>query len=244
MQQARESMEAEAADRARRDAETKAAKRGENDDQIAAKGYAAAATAVPKPTAQRIFTDPEARIMKTGQGSFEYCYNGQAVVDAEYQVIVATELNSVAVDIQQLIPMVDATHDTLGVMPAAWSADAGYCSKANLDHTTALEADHDTEFFISTRRMKHHQPIPAVPQGSIPEDVSATQRMVWRLKINRGKAIYARCKSIVEPAFGQIDTRQGKHLLLRGLPKVSKEWDLLAGCHNLLKLFTYRAATA
>jgi len=37
----------------------------------------------PKPTAQRNFTDPESKIMKTSDGSFHQCYNGQAIVDSE-----------------------------------------------------------------------------------------------------------------------------------------------------------------
>lgn len=244
MRQARESMEAEAAERARRDAEAKAAKRGDDDDDITKHGDAAAASAQPKPTAQRNFTDPDARIMKTGQGGFEYCYTGQAVVDADYQVIVATDLNNVAVDIQQLIPMIEATQQTLGAMPTAWSADTGYCSKANLAHTSQLEIDYDTEFFISTRRMKHDQTIPTAPEGQAPADATDTQRMAWKLKTERGKKVYARRKAIVEPAFGQIATRQGKHLLLRGLDQAAAEWKLLAGCHNLLKLFGHRTATA
>jgi transposase len=42
----------------------------------------------PKPKAQRNFTDPESRIMKTSDGAFHQCYNGQAIVDAKTQVIV------------------------------------------------------------------------------------------------------------------------------------------------------------
>ncbi|HAG60524.1 MAG TPA: IS1182 family transposase, partial [Arthrobacter bacterium] len=48
---------------------------------------------------------------------------------------------------------------------------------------------------------------------------------------------------IIEPVFGQIHTRQGKHVLLRGLEQAAREWELLAGCHNLLKLFKYRENT-
>ena len=33
----------------------------------------------PKPSAQRNFTDPESKIMKTSDGSFHQCYNGQAM---------------------------------------------------------------------------------------------------------------------------------------------------------------------
>ena len=78
------------------EAEQKARDRGDDDGTAAAKGEEAAAKAVVKPTAQRNFTDPDARIMKTADGSFHYCYNAQAVVDADHQVIVATDLNNTA----------------------------------------------------------------------------------------------------------------------------------------------------
>ena len=65
-----------------------------------------------------------------------------------------------------------------------------------------------------------------------------------KLKTKKGRAVYARRKAIIEPVFGQIHTRQGKHVLLRGLDQAKHEWELIAGCHNLLKLFSYRTATA
>ena len=37
-----------------------------------------------------------------------------------------------------------------------------------------------------------------------------------KLKTKNGRAVYARRKAIIEPVFGQIHTRQGKHVLLRG----------------------------
>src|SRR3712207_3248478 len=46
---------------------------------------------MPKPTAQRNFTDPESRIMK-GRDGFVQAYNAQAAVDAEAQVILAHHL--------------------------------------------------------------------------------------------------------------------------------------------------------
>ena len=244
MATARESIEAEAADKAREAAESKARARGGDEDDVRAKGDAAAVAAEPKPKAQRNFTDPDARIMKTADGSYHYSYNAQVVVDADHQVIVATELNNMPTDIQQLAPMVKNTQDTLEATPARWSADAGYCSAQNLDHVKDLEAGGDTEFFISTRRMKHGRPVPESPRGRIPADATATERMARKLKTKKGRAVYARRKAIVEPAFGQISTRQGKRVLLRGLEKASGEWDLLAGCHNLLKLHSYRIATA
>jgi transposase len=46
----------------------------------------------PKPTAQRNFTDPESKIIKTSDGSCHQCYSGQAIVDERSQVIVVAEL--------------------------------------------------------------------------------------------------------------------------------------------------------
>lgn len=241
---ARESIEAEAAARARTDAEAKTRGRGGDDAQVAAAGEEAAVEATPRPTAQRNFTDPDSRIMKTADGSFHYCYNAQAVVDAHRQVIIATTLNNTPTDVRQLVPMVAHTVATVGVMPAAWCADAGYASAANLEHARELEAAGGTEFFISTRRLTHGRPVPESPRGRIPKAATAAERMARRLKTKRGRAAYARRKAIVEPVFGQIHTRQGKRLLLRGLTKATHEWELIAGCHNLLKLFTYRARIA
>lgn len=244
MKTARASLEEEAQTKARAVAEKKAADRGDDDDAVTGAGDTAAASAVPKDTAQRNFTDPDARIMKTADGSFHYCYNAQAVVDADEQVIIAAELGNTATDIQQLVPMVTRTVDTLGAMPRTWGADAGYCSATNLEHTTGLEGAHQTEFFISTRRMKHGAPVPDAPRGRIPASATPVDRMARKLKTTRGKEIYARRKAIVEPVFGQIHTRHGKHVQLRGLDQAAAEWKLLAGCHNLLKLFTYRAKMA
>ena len=63
---ARTSLEEEAAVKARTEAEAKATNRGEDDDEITTAGNKAAKDAVPKPKAQRNFTDPHARIMKRG----------------------------------------------------------------------------------------------------------------------------------------------------------------------------------
>ena len=68
--------------------------------------------------------------------------------------------------------------------------------------------------------------------------------MAIKLKTERGAAVYARRKAIVEPVFGQIHTRQGKFLLLRGLAQAQHEWVLIAGCHNLMKLFTMQTTAA
>ena len=238
--QAREQLEADAAAKARKDAESKARERGDDEANATQKGDDAAKNAAVAPKAQRNFTDPDSRIMKTADGSFHYCYTGQAVVDSVSQVIVVNELNNVAVDVEQLQPMIEKTGDMLGRLPRQVLADAGYCSNKNLDFAASVEADTDggTEFFIATGRVKHGERVPDVPCGRIPADATLRERMARKLKTKKGRTVYARRKAIVEPVFGQIHTRQGKFVLLRGLEQAQHEWDLIAGCHNLMKLFT------
>jgi len=237
IRQAKAALEEEARQRAREHAEATARQRGENEDTVAAKGEAAAQEAIPKPKAQRNFTDPDSKIMLTGDGAFHQCYNAQAVVDADHQVIVATDVNTNAADVGNLIPMTDQTAANTGRVPDELLVDAGYCSATNLDHAAGYAAEHGTDFYIATGRQRRDDPPPVAPRGPIPKDATEKQRMARKMATKKGRKIYARRKAIVEPVFGQMHTLQNaKQLLLRGLHQARGEWQLLAACHNIRKL--------
>jgi transposase len=87
--------------------------------------------AEPGGKAQRNFTDPESRILKTKDGYIQG-YNAQAAVDGDHQIIVAQTLTNSSSDQTQLAPLLNATRTNLGRNPDEVSADAGYCSDANL----------------------------------------------------------------------------------------------------------------
>ena len=84
----------------------------------------------PKPQAQRNFSDPESRIMKSKQ-SFQQCYNAQAVVEEGRQLIVARQVGQNAADNGSLIEMVDQVEQNTGSKPECLLADAGYRSEKN-----------------------------------------------------------------------------------------------------------------
>jgi hypothetical protein len=58
--------------------------------------------------------------------------------------------------------------------------------------------------------------------------------MARKLRKKKGKKIYARRKTIVEPVCGQTKKGRGlRRFLLRGLEKVNGEWLLWGTTHNL-----------
>jgi transposase len=184
----------------------------------------------PDDKAQKNFTDPESRIMK-GPDGFLQGYNAQAVVDAKAQVILAHGLTDCSADSGALIAMVAAVKTNTGRTPEQFSADAGYCSDANL---AALEAE-GIDAYVATGRHKHGAPAP--DGGSRAPEGSRIDRMRAKLRKDGFQSPYRLRKQTVEPVFGQIKAARGfRQFLLRGKAMVMEEWALICSVHNLLKL--------
>lgn len=237
MRAAKAALEADAAQRAGEAAEAKARQQDKPDDEVGMAVELAKSQAVVKPKAQRSFTDPDARMMKTNHG-FHYAYNAQAVADDGSQVVVATYVTQHPIDVNELLPMLTATRRSLAdaginTRPDVVLADAGYCSTDNID-TAAGNGDN---VLIATGRLKHHEQIPDAPVGRIPNHLTSRQRMARRLRTKPGRVAYARRKAIIEPVFGQMKVKQNAgHLRLRGIDGAQGEFTLHAICHNLRKL--------
>jgi transposase len=183
-------------------------------------------SAAPDRKAQRNFTDPESRILKTKDG-FIQGYNAQAAVDGQAQIIVAQGLTPSTSDQAQLVALLDGIEHNLARMPKEASADSGYLSEANLE---AL-ADRGIAAYIATGRAKH----PADAKRRIGGPL--TQAMRDKLKRAGWRSRYRLRKQIVEPVFGQIKQARGfRQFLLRGVEKVRAEWAMICTAHNLLKL--------
>ena len=192
----------------------------------------------PAPKAQRNFTDPESRIMK-GPDGFLQGYNAQAAVDAKAQIIVAHGLSDCSADSGQLAPMIQAIRANTGRNPAQFSADAGYCSDANL---AALDKQ-KINAFIATGRQRHGQP--AADGGAPSAPASRVEKMRAKLRKDGFDSPYRLRKQTVEPVFGQIKHARGfRQFLLRGRAKVAAEWAMICTVHNLLKLAANRPAPA
>ena len=185
--------------------------------------------AEPGGKAQRNFTDPESRILKTKDGYIQG-YNAQAAVDGDHQIIVAQTLTNSSSDQAQLAPLLNVTRANLGRNPDEVSADAGYCSDANLRTIKRRRI----EGYIATGRQKHGTKS-ATAKKTTPGSLIA--RMSTKLKRAGYRSRYRLRKQIVEPVSGQIKQARGfRQFLLRGIEKVSAEWALICTAHNLVKL--------
>ena len=200
----------------------------------------------PKDKAKTNFTDPEAKIMKQSNKGFDYSYNSQAVVDAA-QIIVAAEVTIAANDKEQAVPMAQAALDNLNAAgikrpkaadgtrtPIPNTADTGYFSKEAVEGLEKLGMDPH----LATGRQKHHDEADESEAATPAAEASVKEKMQAKLRAATGKALYAARKQIVEPVFGMIKSARGiRKFLLRGLEKVSAEWQLVCLTHNLLKIW-------
>ena len=191
--------------------------------------------AVPEPKAQRNFTDPQSRMMRSRSDGWVQGYNVGAVVDETAQVIVATLVTADPTDTRSLPALVEQVRANTGRSPRRLLADAGYGSADNLAHLAGAGID----AYVALARDHHGREAPAAPRGRIPAGLSTRERMSRKLRTKAGRTHYARRKAIVEPVFGQIKEARGfRRFSLRGLEAVQAEWMLVAAVHNLGKLFT------
>ncbi len=213
-------------ERARQEAEAKAAAQGQNDEGAAKKKVE------PKADDQYNFTDAESRIMK-GPDGFVQGYNTQIAVEPVLQLIVGQTVTQAGNDKKQLLPMIATVQEQAGQKPTQVLADSGYSSEASLQGAEKAKVD----AYLAVARDKHNQRQESCPRGPLPQGATHADRMRRKLQTKIGRAIYAARKAIVEPVFGQIKQARGfRQFLLRGLEKVQGEWALVCLGHNVLKL--------
>ncbi len=183
-----------------------------------------------KAKAQRNFTDPESRILKTGDG-FIQGYNAQLAVDGEHQIIVAHDVKAEQNDAPQLPAMLAQIRVNTGRQVDELSADNGYFSESNLRELKKRRV----RGYIAPGRTKHgtaeRSKKKVAPKSALAREMAA------RVKRGGHRSRYRLRKQIVEPVNGHIKEARGfRRFSMRGAAKARGEWSLLCTAHNLLKL--------
>lgn len=231
IREAKAALEAEATQRAKEEASRQAER---DPDEPGPRPKPPSST--PDEKAQRNFTDPESRIMKT-KGGFEQTYNGHAAVDSKAQVIVACDLTNSQNDGNTLEPMIDQTEANCGQKITELSADAGYGSEENL---RAIKR-RGIRGYVATGRQRHGTK--SATESERVKRGPLTREMRERLRRGGHRSRYRLRKQTVEPVFGQMKECRGfRQFLLRGLVKAKAEWTLACVAHNVLKLQKARVA--
>jgi len=195
--------------------------------------------AQPKAKAQRNFTDPESRIMKTQDG-FIQGFNAQLAVDTQSQIVVAADLTNQANDAPHLPSILEQVVANTGSAPDEVLADAGYWSEANVEAVNGMGA----EAFIPPDKIPHRFWREAEsPRGRIPRDATMEDLMRRKLQTKRGRERYRQRQMSVEPVIGQIKEGRGlRQFLHRGVAKVRAMWRFDVAVHNLMKMYRVGAS--
>jgi transposase len=184
----------------------------------------------PPNKAQRNFTDPDSRILPTRDGVVQG-YNAQIAVDGAHQIIISQRVQTSPADTKAVKPLLAAARAVLRANPEQVSADAGFCSNANLAHLARRRIN----AFVAPGRARHSQTSAAGKRRW--RNRSPIAAMATKLRRAGRRSRYRLRKQIVEPVFGQIKHARGfRQFLLRGLEKVRGEWAMICTVHNLLKL--------
>jgi len=193
----------------------------------------------PKRKDQINLTDSDSRIMPSKGGGFEQAYNGQAAVDINSMLIVENHITQQSNDKLEVTPALENLSrlpDKLGTVEKLL-ADAGYFSADNVEK---CETD-DIIPYIAGSRQRHNALL--MERFTKPEPLTGpadpVTEMNHRLKTIAGKAVYAKRKCTVEPAFGIIKAVMGfRQFLLRGLDQIAGEWNLVCMAYNIKRLHT------
>jgi transposase len=189
-------------------------------------------------------TDPDSRLLRDGPRYLQG-YNAQAAV-GEGQIVLACDLVTETNDRHQLVPMLDATKQTLAAVTdtdevGVVLADAGYWDTDALEQVVSSGQQLIVNPATSNpRRLRSSKPNPRAPRME-----GIRLQMHEAITSDDGRALYAKRRELAEPVFGQIKvTRRCDRFLRRGLTACRAESKLVCTTHNLLKLWRHTVATA
>lgn len=204
----------------------------------------------PGPTEQINLTDAEASLMRKSKADgYTQSYNAQAVVAGDgSQLIVGQRVCTCPSDANQLVANVQSIPAGLG-QPTQVLADCGYVDRAAFAQLAAERPG--LELYVSVQREEAHaerrydyRPPTKIKPPKVLKDPTLLA-MAAKLKTPEGKALYRQRARTVEPVFGIIKAVLGfRHFLLRGLAKVTGEWNLVCLAYNLKRLQVLNATSA
>jgi transposase len=195
----------------------------------------------PDGNAQSNLSDPDSRIMRKSKNeAFAQAYNAQLAVDADgSQLILATGISQSSADNNQLQPLVQAATHNVGQKPQRVLADYGYLNGAMIEQIQSQGIEAYVAVNAQAYQRRRHDLREEKKRRENPRKNRAPVLVAMEQKLGsaEGYKRYLRRQASVEPVFGIIKRVLGfRQFSLRGLQKVSLEWNLLCLAYNLKRL--------
>lgn len=175
-------------------------------------------------------TDPEARVMKMGDGGFRPAYNAQLATDTETQVIVGVDLGNAGSDMGQVAPMVEQIGQRCGKAPEEVLVDGGFVSRKDIEQVAAREPG-----------VKVYAPVPRPkdagrdPHQPLPDDSEALASWRARMGTAEAKEIYKERAATAECVNAIARNRGLRQFLVRGAGKATVVLLWFALAHNVMR---------
>jgi hypothetical protein len=209
--------------------------------------------ATPRPEEQENLTDTDSRLMRHNKRSaYEQAYNAQAVVDAGgSQLVLSARVSQCASDRNELVADIRGIPARVGI-PSTVLADNGYLCEAQVRELEGDGAQPAMNILVSAhaeakqlRRKHDFRPVPTEGKPAPVVRSEFVKEMQEKMERVENRALYKLRKETVEPVFGIVKKWLGfTQFFLRGLDKVSVEWNLVTLAYNVKRLWRLCNPTA
>ncbi len=179
-------------------------------------------------------TDPDARVMKMGDGGFRPAFNVQFAATAdEARVIVGVEVTNRGSDMGETTPMLDQIEERTGVRPAEILVDGGYTQHEAIDQA----AERGAIFYAPLPKpRKADTRDPHAPRDDDSDAVAAWRQ---RMASDEAKVIYKQRAATAETVNADAKQHRGlDSLAVRGRNKALGSASLFALTYDILRLIT------
>jgi transposase len=179
-------------------------------------------------------TDPDARVMKMGDGGFRPAFNVQLATDTQTQIITGVDVTNSGGDQGKLAPMVEQHEERYQERPKEMLVDGGFAKKEDIEKVEQA----GTMVYTPVQAAKDPERDPHTPRA---DDTPQVAEWRQRMATPEAKEIYKERASTAECVNAQARNRGLYQFRVRGLAKVKAVvlWYVLA--HNLLRTITLRA---
>jgi transposase len=179
-------------------------------------------------------TDPEARVMKQGDGGFRPSYNVNLATDVATQVIVGVVVTNRGSDNGEAAPMQEQVIQRTGIVPQDYLVDGGFTKHADIDALT----DAGSRVIAPVPKPKDPARDPHQPR---PDDSPAVAS--WRARMGEAaiKVLYHLRAATAECVNAHFRNRGMRGFATRGQDKATTwaTWHALA--QNLVRAAVLRA---